>query len=485
MELFETTTLLKESYSFIEEQYGFNPVKGGVRIYKEDNAFNAFVDSLSQGLSPRDEVVFKKLANNLRIAILQEANFSTNYTAYNQLLLPLLRIFFPRLVAKEAVTVDPLEKPFDIKYFIKAVAKTVGGSVVELPDYSGTLSSGPMIPTTTAITVSGGIGSGNLVALAGLASGSLQRDVMIISVTDGTDNVAVNVYPDNLTGVANITVTYPTSGHTDELIVNIDFSTGNVEIISKGGYTTGVYFSGTIAMETNENLTEVEFKLEPYQISAISRKLNIKWSIEFEQDVKALFDIDAQAQLLNLLGAQIATDIDKEIITDLITAASISAQTDSFSKTPPAGFAFGPKQWYENILPKINALAGVIYQKTAIAPGNTIICNPLDAAILQSTGEYSKTGDLTGGELVGTIPYKIGELSNSYKVLVSQLVPQGKMLILLNPVEPTAAVYAYMPYIPVTIYPWPMVNIPSLSYMTRYAKRLFRPNGIALLNITA
>jgi hypothetical protein len=484
MNLFETKELLKESYTFVRENYSIDPIKDGTKIYKQSSAYGAYVDALAQGLSPRDEAMFRQLAKNLREYVLQEVNVTPNYTAYNQLLLPLLRIFFPRLVAREAITVDPIDKPFTIKYFIKAVAKTSSGTR-ELPDYSGRVSSGPIIPFTSPIPVTGGSGSGNLVALAGLTSGSVQRDVIIVSVTDGTDTVTVNVVPDNLSGAATFSVTYPTSGNTDDLIVNINFASGDVSIISRDGFTTGVYFTGSIAMESNENMSEVELKLEPYQISALTRKLNVKWSIEFEQDVKALFDLDAQAQMLNILGAQIATDIDKEILNDLIAATNLSGGIQaSFPKTPPSGFAFGPKQWYENVVVPIDAISGKIYDKTAIAPANTIICNPLDAAIFQATGEYSKTGDLTGGEYVGTTPYKVGELGNQYKFLITQLMPQGTALVILNPVEPTAAVYAYMPYIPVTIYPWPMTNVPSVTYMTRYAKRVFRPFGIGRLNIT-
>lgn len=487
----EIKSLLKETYSFVEEQYGVHPIKDGTRVFSEQNAFESYVDSLSQGLSPRDEVMFRALANNLRVHILSEANITTNYSAYNQLLLPLLRVFFPRLVAREAVTVDTMDKPFVVKYFIKAVLKNAQGTKIgDVPDYSGVGSSGPIIPATTQVPVANGRGAANLIQSIGLTSGSLQRDVTIVSATDGADTVLLNAVPDNITGFVAVTVEYPTSGVSEVLHISVNWQNGDVSVVvaettNPGGpTTTGVNFTGTVSMETNETTNEIELSYEPYQISAVSRKLKARWTIEFEQDVKALFDLDAQAQMLNLIGAQIATDIDTEIIKDLIQITSLS-KTETFSKTPQAGFAFGPKQWYENIITKINYLSGWIYQQTAIAPGNTILCNPLDVAILQSTGEYSKTGDLTGGEYAGTTPYKIGELSNTYKVLVSQLVPEGKMIVLLKPEDPAASVYCYFSYIPVSVYPWPMGTIPAVTLMSRYAKRFFRPKGVTLLNITA
>jgi hypothetical protein len=485
---FDIKSLLKDAYTVVQESSGVHPVKEYKAALENQDAFNTYVEALSQGLSPRDEMIFKKLASNLREVILTESNFTTAYSAYNSLLLPLLRIFFPRLVAREAVSIDPMEKPFIVRYFLRAIAKKPDNTMTELPDYSGTASSGPQIPATTLVTLTDGRGSGNLITLAGYSSGSLQRDLLIVSTTDGTDTVTVNVSPDTITGTAEFQVTYPTSNNTDRLIVKVNYDTGEVDILSVNDHTTGVYFSGTLTMESNDpnQLTTVELKLEPYQIAAVSRKLNIRWSPEFEQDVKALFDIDAQSQLLSLLGAQIATDVDREILNDLALGASSSMATqDTFSITPPANFAFGPKQWYENIVVHINYLAGQIYQKTAIAPGNIIITSPKNVAILQSTGEYSKLGDLTTGVLAGTTPYAIGEFSNAYKVLVTQLMPDNFMLVILKPQEPAAAVYAYMPYIPTSIYPWPMTTIPSLTFMTRYAKRLFRPQGLAKLTITS
>jgi len=57
------------------------------------------------------------------------------------------------------------------------------------------------------------------------------------------------------------------------------------------------------------------------------------------------------------------------------------------------------------------------------------------------------------------------------------------MLLVLKPTDPKASVYLYAPYIPVTVYPWPMSTIPSVTFMSRYAKALIRPQGLAILNI--
>jgi len=79
---------------------------------------------------------------------------------------------------------------------------------------------------------------------------------------------------------------------------------------------------------------------------------------------------------------------------------------------------------------------------------------------------------------VGTV------IGGQYKVLSSPVVPEGKMILVLKPDDERAAVYYYCPYQPITVYPWPMQNTPSMTFMTRYGKALVRPQGIAILNIT-
>jgi Major capsid protein Gp23 len=511
--LLEFKNLLKESYDYVSTQHGAHPVKDGPQVYNDQASFDSLVDSLAQGLEPKTESLFRGAAKNIRKLILEASFAATTYTPYNFLLLPLLRIFFPRLVAKEVVTVDIMERPFIVKYFLHALAvDTSGNSLGQLPDYTGAFSSGPSVASTQTLSLSSGKYTGNLITVAGVTGTTtgIQDNLQLVSATDGTDTVQLAFNPnslathsgvtpniDNITSIGVVTVTYPTTGNVDRLYVECNIYTGAIQIIATpsgsgtgAGSTTSVKVQYSISLEGNQQSNQIQLSLDPIQITAISRKLNVQWSIELEQDVRALFDIDAQAEMLDLVGAQVAVDIDREILYDLMNSATVlnaANATDStaypnyFYKTPQGLFSLGVKLWYETIITNINAVSAKVYQDTAIAPANIIVCNPVDLAILQSTGEYSKTGDLTGGTYVGTTPYKIGELSNQYKTLATQIMPQGKMLIMLKPDDPKAAVYTYMPYQPVTIYPWPMGNVPSLTFMSRYGKKILRPTGIGML----
>ena len=47
--------------------------------------------------------------------------------------------------------------------------------------------------------------------------------------------------------------------------------------------------------------------------------IKASWEIKMEQDVKALYDINIQTQLINIISDQISASIDQDIIRDIIS----------------------------------------------------------------------------------------------------------------------------------------------------------------------
>jgi hypothetical protein len=137
--------------------------------------------------------------------------------------------------------------------------------------------------------------------------------------------------------------------------------------------------------------------------------------------------------------------------------------------------------WLENILPPLNELSAAIYTDTNIAAGNTIACNPLDAAVFESLQEFRYTGK---SDENGDLGYESATVANGkWKILVSSVVPQGKSVVVFKPVEELKAVFIFAPYVPAVLSPYPLGNKPSLTILSRYGTQLVRPQGIAILNI--
>ena len=112
---------------------------------------------------------------------------------------------------------------------------------------------------------------------------------------------------------------------------------------------------------------------------------------------------------------------------------------------------------------------------------NVLIANPVDLALFKNTSDYKFEGTIKGGEY-GETPVA-GTLNDSWKVLSTPLMPRGKILVMIKPEDEANAVFVYSPYKPLVVSPWPLGNKPSMSFISRYASRFIRREGVGILRI--
>ncbi len=476
--------LLMESYKTTKKMTGHNPLNpvSHKQILVDDNAFDTYVRSLSEGLSDGLKKEFALLAKNTRRQLLENQTYQLN--PYETLTLPVLRIFYPRLIARELVTVQPIDKPEVVKAFLIPSFNTFGSSTsLAAPSYTD-VSGTPSIPAAQnqqALVP----GTTNVLTVAGLttAQATIQNDLLIYEVFMGTTSQQVQISP-TVDGTIAATVTI--DGVTDTLLGTIDYASGTITLTNTAGKITAVNYSVSISLGNNTVQAQVQLNIEKIRFTLRDREITGTWTIPFQQDIKALFDMDVQAEIVTVIGQQIALDIDREIITSLIGTAQSTlvptSHTSSFSNTPPSTYTWGPKMWFENILPQFSTLSAQIYTDTNIAAGNMIAANPVDAAMLESIEEYSFVGTGSDG---GDIGYKEARIANGrWTLLTSPIVPQGTMLITYKPDVDMKAVFYYAPYQPSTILPYPLMQVPAITVLSRYASKLVRPLGLAVLNIT-
>jgi hypothetical protein len=144
-------------------------------------------------------------------------------------------------------------------------------------------------------------------------------------------------------------------------------------------------------------------------ITAGSRKLQARWTMEAAQDLTAQHGLDLESELTAALSAQIAHEIDNEILNDLLNLASTVGTYDFAA--PPAGFApnyIGDRFAELGVL--VNKLANEIGAKTRRGPGNWLVGSHLITSILQSASKSvfapAVSGSFdspTGNKLVGTM----------------------------------------------------------------------------------
>jgi len=482
--------ILTEVYRTTKKISGIDPSKPGnmKEILTDDTAFNTYVAGLAESIENKtDRATFKLLAENTRINLLENSMFAIN--PYESLTLPILRVFYPKIVAKEAVTVSPMDKPESVKAFIKAsFAPSNSSTYYNAPVTGQDISQGAGIGTPTAGICNVPYNAFNVLAqISGdttltSAMAHIERDFRIVAVGDATGYVNVDIVP-AVEGHFSATVSLASGD--DVISGKIDYLNGTLTVGNTTLKATHVKYTCTISLEENRVNPKVNLTVDKVRLYARDRQISANWTINMEQDMRALFDVSMQAEIVNVLGQQIALDIDREIVDALNTANTrLNAvdHTDSFTRDPASGYTWGAKYWHENIVVKLNELSAKVYRDTNIDQANVILANPLDAAILEDLNTFAYTGtSSTDGDL-GYRSATVG--GGKWKVLTSSVVAQGTMTLLYKPVEELKCVYLYCPYVPAVLHPYPLGATPSLTLLSRYATSMVRSAGVAALTIS-
>ena len=344
--------LLQEVYATTKKLSGIDPSKPGnlKAVLVDDAAFDAYVTGLAESIeNKKDREQFILLAENTRINLLENSMFQIN--PYETLTLPILRVFYPKLVAKELVTVSPMDKPETIKAFITATFQPSPGTPGVTPSYNAPvltpdISQGVAVGTPVTATMAVPSQAFDVLGVAGLTStqAHLERDFEITGVSaDGTHFTSVSIVP-AVEGHFSSSVTV--GGNADVISGRVDYLNGTVAVSSATGVVTSARYTVTTSLEENRINPRVQLSVDKIRLYARDRQISANWTINMEQDMRALFDISIQAEIVNLLGQQVALDIDREIISALITAntrLNAASHTATFNRTPPTTYTWGTK----------------------------------------------------------------------------------------------------------------------------------------------
>jgi len=78
-------------------------------------------------------------------------------------------------------------------------------------------------------------------------------------------------------------------------------------------------------------LANMGFTIEKCTVTAKTRALKAEYTMELAQDLKAVHGLDAESELANILSQEILSEINREIILELDTAAKPGAQQTGLS----------------------------------------------------------------------------------------------------------------------------------------------------------
>tara|TARA_R100000808_G_scaffold21212_1_gene45865 strand:- start:2147 stop:3955 length:1809 start_codon:yes stop_codon:yes gene_type:complete len=256
----------------------------------------------------------------------------------------------------------------------------------------------------------------------------------------------------------------------------------------------------TWGLEGSDDIPEIDIKVDSIAVTAQTKKLKAKWTPELGQDLNAYHNLDAEVELTSILSEQIALEIDREILGDLVNGAT--AATYYWSRAPglflnrETGVEIGASsaapdftgtvsEWYETLAETINDVSAQIHRKTLRGGANFVVCGPEVANILEFTAGFRAS--VTHDDETGSIgAVKVGSLSKKFDVIVDPYFLRNVVLVGRRGSSFLESGYVYAPYVPLQTTPTifgPEDFVPRKGVMTRYAKKMVRPDLYGLVVI--
>ena len=330
------------------------------------------------------------LLENQAKQLVQEANqtgtgasFSSgNSEAWAGVALPLVRRVFGEIVAKDLVSVQPMNLPSGLIFYLdfqygqdqpgfNANTSLYGASAdqkkTELPSLSKTkqglygagrfgysINEQTVIcntPVSGAATLAGILNFdgefSSSVAAAGEAFGLVANDYYTLSVlvsdltgssagatadldgiraftlTSGTTGEIAGVYPEFTRLTTNNTkVEFLVSGAAQAAPqATCSFQLGPDNLNDRGDFEDTTANGAGVGDISALDIPAIDVQLRSDTVTAKTRKLKAQWTPEFAQDLNAYHSIDAEAELTSILSEYISMEIDLEILDMLIRNA--------------------------------------------------------------------------------------------------------------------------------------------------------------------
>jgi hypothetical protein len=491
---------------------------------------------LLEGMKDRDQHSMAVLLENQAKQLLDEATqtgTSSGSEEWSGVALPLVRRIFGEIASKEFVSVQPMNLPSGLIFFLDFKYGSAQGSnqqfggkslfggtnITGSADNFGRTNSaenglygegryGYSVNDATATSVastfttaswadvgydsalSASAAAGKIVkvtaaksAISATADTEAVRSFQVTGLAIGT--VASNVNQFNYVSGTNVTLFVSSSnvyhGTTSNIVysdVPVAYDRGDFEDStpnSAGNTTTAL------------DIPEIDLELKSEAIVAKTRKLKAVWTPELAQDLNAYHSIDAEAELTSMLSDYISLEIDLEIL-DMLKSNALTTEywsttvgeelvNGTWSNVGGASNAYTKNAWFQTLGIKLNKVSNKIHQLTLRGGANFVVASPDVCTILESIPGFVVNADKDAMQFAAGVT-AVGSMSNRYTVYKNPYMTSNEILMGYrgNNFLETGAVYA--PYVPLIMTPLvydPQNFTPRRGVMTRYAKKMVRP----------
>ena len=480
-----------------------------------------------------------RLLENQAAELLKESSEVSDIKGFQNIAFPIVRRVFGGLIANELVSVQPMSLPSGLLFYLDyTFADANKGGNQSLDWTSGGSVYGDQTSPGTE-----NLGTGGHYALNSSYSNRELTATLDVQAS-GTATWAQVNYDLELSGaVANSTLWYADVAFTSSAVTLSTLDETNYKNFTISGSdalwagvkdvykrhntfntTTGVtrlHFSSSAALDhtvgitgsyvTKASLTvddtgvvltpafesnftadiipEIDIKVSSIAVTAGTRKLKAKWTPELAQDLNAYHNLDAEVELTQILSEQIAIDIDREILGQLLNEATGATMYwsripgDFVVKTTGAAVTAGSftgtvREWYETLIETCLDVANTIHRKTLRGAANFMVVSPEVATIFEATVLYKPSLSMDPNETQFSLGVeKVGSLSNRFTVYKYPYFTRNQILLGYKGGSFLETGFVYAPYVPLIVTPTifaPDDFTPRKGVMTRYAKKMVR-----------
>jgi len=429
-----------------------------MRMIADQGMFQAYLEALTEGMSPTQRQVVMSVANRQREVVLEEAaNVPASSFGYGWTVLsfPILADIYAEPIVAELCNVYPVSSPVvsiprvRIKAESKAYDSGTATSVV-IPTPKSLVR-----PNVVSVSVPHATTS-NLFTLASVSASetkinrryTLITQVTVVETAGGnnyTHNITVNIRPDNRN---QFVATFTAKDHQNATITcnlhgNVNYDTGTMmfQVIISGGTSGSTYVCdhATVSLRfvpyaTMKGRTIVSIDMEMIDVTIDPNEdFLVQLTQEQMQDYRAIFQVDLIRILSEAIKRQVLLNKDYDLAYFLgVAETDMNANGTKISMDiadyDVSGGAYYPKNTIDvlrNIITKITALYDKIKSNFNLAP-SYVVTGPNTAAALRVMQDFAVNMNVNRGELGWTGASATFE---KLQILESDAIPANKIYL--------------------------------------------------------
>jgi hypothetical protein len=489
------------------------------------------------------------------------ATFSSGTSGENWagIALPLVRKVFGQIAAKEFVSVQPMNLPSGLVFFLDFQYGTTKNPFTSGQSLYGTRNASSNTPFSTPDPVGGLYGAGRFtyttnqfsasLFITGAAAGGTLPVVLagtgsvvtaswselgydsdysasvvgnrIYKLTVTTASALTDFDPDAVRGFIPSGAVGLTTSSLLPQFTTYNYTAGTISFFFSGASNASAWNAGsTVVVNYNKatadnkrgdfedtpagttsvpntlgatsissSIPEINISMQSQAITAKTKKLKAAWTPEFAQDLNAYQNLDAEAELTNIMSEYISLEIDLEILDMLIEDApaanteywsAINNVTATATSVPTASLGFFNTQgaWFQTLGTKINKISNRIHQLTLRGGANFMVVSPTISTILESIPGFAANANGAEDMEYAFGVQKAGQFNSRYTVYKNPYMTENVILVGFRGKQFLEAGAVFAPYIPLIMTPLiydPNTFTPRKGLLTRFAKKMLRP----------